>query len=340
MKMTTREFLSPRFRCQSKLGAAVIVALAIGVASPAWAGTDDNVNRAYDLAAEGLAAYKSGNYNDALSHFERAFEITHLPALAVHMARANVKLGHLVSALAIYRQTIQLGDGIGDADVQARARADAQVELNALTPRIPRIRITVTGVPSTSATVFVDGTKVPTESFAAGWLVDPGQHTVVAWNGKETVRKLATVVEGELAEIQLSFVPAMVAEETQPKRQSQGVEMSNGKAPTLAWVSYGAGGVGLLVAGVATIGATLNRHYANETGCNREPRGSTCDEAAVNRYSTFRTIAVVSFYTGVAGVVAGTAFYFAAPHQKKSRDAKRHVLPWLGLESAGIEGSF
>jgi hypothetical protein len=340
MNMTTREFFSTRLDRDVKFGAIALFALLVSFTSSGRAETEDAVDRAYNLAAEGLSAYKSGNYAEALSSFERAFEITRLPALAVHMARANVKLGHWLSAMALYKQAIQLGDGIGDADVQARARAEAQAELTTLAPRIPRVRIDVAGAPPAAITVLVDGANVPTDAFATGWLVDPGEHTIVGLNGKETVHKRATVNEGETAEIRVAFVPVRVAEETQRNAGQQSLTGANASPNTLAWLSYGIGGTGLLVAGVAAVGAVSNRNHADQTGCNRTPRSSSCDEGSVNRYSTFRTIAGVGFYTGVAGVVAGTALYFTAPRQKISRDAKRHVLPWVGLESAGIEGSF
>jgi len=331
---------SQRHPRKSTFGATAVLTLMLALSATARAQEDEAVNRAYELLASGLAAYKTGNYSAALERFGSAFELVKLPALAVHMARANIKLGRLVSAVKLYRQATQLGDGIGDPQIQARARAEAQSELAALVTKVPTLRITVTGVPPAWVTVRVDGSRVSPEECTSGWPVDPGQHRVIASYGNESEERRVTLAEGESSAIQLVFAQASVAQKRQPDPTTRASEGSNATAKTMTWVGYGIGGTGLLLSGITALAAVSNRHQADDTGCGQQPRGAHCDEAAVNRYSTLRTIAGVGFYTGLAGVVTGTVFYFGTPRQKSTRDAKRHVLPWVGLESAGIEGSF
>ena len=317
-----------------------VLMLVLALSATARAEEDDAVNRAYELLASGLSAYKSGNYSAALERFGSAFELVKLPALAVHMARANIKLGRLVSAVKLYRQATELGDGIGDPQIQARARTEAQSELAAVVAKVPVLRITVTGVSPAWVTVRVDGSRVTPDEYTSGWSVDPGQHRVVASYGKESEERRVTLAEGESTEIQLAFVQASVAQKRQPDPTTRASESLNATSKALTWVGYGIGGTGLLLSGISALAAVSNKHQANDTGCGQQPRGANCDEAAVNRYTTLRMVAGVGFYTGLAGVVTGTVFYFGTPRQKSSRDAKRHVLPWFGLESAGIEGSF
>lgn len=332
--------LSARHHTRRGPFTTIVVLLVIAsVSTRARAEDDEAVNRAYELAAEGLTAYKSGHYAEALDRLGNAFGIVKLPALAVHMARANVKLGRLVSAVALYRQAMVLGDGIGDPQVQARARAEAEAELSVLILKVPKLRIEVVGVSPSGVTVLVDGNRVSTAAYDSEWFVDPGTHQISASYGRQTQVKQATLSEGESRDIQLIFSQPSVAQ-TQPTSTHGARDDSSATTSALMGVSFGIGGTGLLLSGLTSLGALSNKHHADDTGCNQEPRRAGCDESAVNRYATLRTIAGVSFYTGLAGVIGGTALYFGTPRQKNTRDAKRHVLPWFGLESAGIEGSF
>jgi len=178
------------------------------------------------------------------------------------------------------------------------------------------------------------------QSYESGVIVDPGRHHIVANYGREKQEQLATLGEGESKEVQLTFADQSIALRETGKT-SEVEHGSNSTLKTFTWVSLGVGGTGLLVSGVAGLVALSQQHRANDTGCNHQPyRASTCDETAMSRYGSFRTVAGVGFYTGLVGVVTGSVLYFGAPHQKKTRDAKLHMLPWVGIESAGIEGTF
>jgi len=320
---------------------AIILTLlpVLSLSRSALAQDDASVDRAYDLAAQGLSAYNKGNYSEALDHIAAAFAIVKLPALAVHMARANVRLGKLVAASELYQQALTLGDGIGDPEVQARARTEAASERKRLLSKIPRLSFRIEGPSTSKVSVEVDGIRVPVEKFDSGWLVDPGGHQVVAVYGNDRREQLAYLREGESPEIRLVFAQPGVAEYRAPPRANV-PSGSTGTVSKITWLSYGVGGTGLLVSGVTALAGFSNKHHADDTGCAAQPRSPNCDEGAVSRYSAYRTISTVGFYTGLVGIVTGTALYFGAPREKNSRDAKRHVLPWLGLESAGIEGSF
>ncbi len=321
--------------------AAVLFACFVSVTSLARAQDDAAVNDAYELAAQGLSAFNAGHFGEALDKYTRAFSIVRLPALAVHMARADIKLGRFVAAADLYLEATELSDGVGEATVQARARGEAQVERAALLLRIPKLLIRIAGVDPKSVTVQVDGARFPPEAYESGWLVDPGTHKVTATNGNQQQEQIAAMSEGEARELRFTFEasPKQTTAE-QPVQPGKSAENGASAMRTAAWVGFGVGGTGLLVSGVTGLLAISSRHRADSTQCNLQPRGSSCDQSAADRYGTYRTVAGVSFYTGLAGVIAGTALYFGEPRQKKTRDAAIHVLPWLGLESAGVEGSF
>ena len=98
----------------------LILAL-VGVANVARAQDDAAIDDAYQKAADGLREFKAGHYSEALDNYTRAYSIVHLPALAVHIARANVRLGRFVTALRFYDEAVKLRDGIGAPQVQAGA---------------------------------------------------------------------------------------------------------------------------------------------------------------------------------------------------------------------------
>ncbi len=320
--------------------AAMLFACLVFATQPSLAQDDAAVNDAYELAAQGLAAFNSGHFGEALDKYTRAYSIVKLPALAVHMARADVKLGRFVAAADLYQEATQLSDGVGEPTVQARNRGEAQVERSALLLRIPKLLIRVVGVESKAVSVQVDGATLPSESYESGWLVDPGTHKVTARFGNQQQEQIAAMLEGEARELRFTFEASPNKVVGQPAQSGNTANAGTSTMRTAAWAGFGVGGAGLLVSGITGLLALSSRHRADSTQCNLQPRGSNCDQSAADRYGTYRTIAGVSFYTGLAGVITGTALYFGEPAQKKTRDAGVHVLPWLGLESAGVEGRF
>jgi hypothetical protein len=319
----------------------VVLALS-GVTNAAWAQDDAANDDAYQQAADGLREFKAGHYAQALDSYTRAYSIVHLPALAVHIARANVSLGRFVTALRFYDEAVKLSDGVGDPRVQARARTDAQAEGRVLLLRIPKLVLQVSGVAASATSVSVDGARLPADAYKSGWLVDPGSHQVTASFGTQQQSQWISVSDGQSRELVFTFqsphasatpfgqVPVSAAEAS---RESSTMR-------TAAWVGFGVGGTGLLMSGIAGLLAMRSSNHADETGCSSPTRSNNCDETAVGNYRTYRTLAGVGFYTGLAGVVTGTALYLSAPRQKKSRETTAVVLPLVGLGLVGAEGKF
>ena len=340
---STTAVLSSKFGSghrRSQAVGAILFTCLVSVTQLSRAQDEAAVNDARELLAQGLSAFNAGHFGEALDKYTRAFSIMKLPALAVHMARADVKLGRFVAAADLYQEATQLGDGVGVPTAQSRARGEAQVERSALLLRIPKLLIRVVGVDPKAVSVQVDGATFPSESYESGWLVDPGTHKVTASFGNQLQEQMAAMLEGEARELRFTFEASPNKVVGQPAQSGNTANAGTSTMRTAAWAGFGVGGAGLLVSGITGLLALSSRHRADSTQCNLQPRGSNCDQSAADRYGTYRTIAGVSFYTGLAGVITGTALYFGEPAQKKTRDAGVHVLPWLGLESAGVEGRF
>jgi hypothetical protein len=89
------------------------------------------------LGYDGVKAYNAGDYAVADQKLEKAYRVVKVPSLGLWSARALVKLGRLVEASERYREVTQLEVSGGEQAVQKQAQADAQSELDSLTPRIP-----------------------------------------------------------------------------------------------------------------------------------------------------------------------------------------------------------
>ncbi len=320
---------------------AMLLACIISVTQPSQAQDEAAVNDARELLAQGLSAFNAGHFGEALDKYTRAFSIMKLPALAVHMARADVKLGRFVAAADLYQEATQLGDGVGVPTAQSRARGEAQVERSALLLRIPKLLIRIVGVEPNAVTVQVDGATFPSESYESGWLVDPGTHKVTASFGNQQQAQMAAMTEGEARELRFEF-------KSGPQHEANLIHSSSAKDTlggssalrNAAWVSLGVGGAGLLVWGTAGLVALGKSNHLKSENCGRQPSDPTCPADEEANYARWRTTAAVGFYTGVAGLITGAALYLAEPSKKKTRDSNARVLPWLGVGSAGVEGSF
>jgi hypothetical protein len=316
--------------------------LALAVIPHVASAQDDTaINEAYGKADQGLVEFNAGHYAEALERYTQAFALVKLPALAVHMARSNVKLGHLVEAKSLYEQAMLLGDSVGDPEVQARARSAAEAEKLQLVLRIPKLVIRTAGAPNTAVTVQVDGVDVPLQVCESGLLVDPGRHQVIGVFGRQRQGQSATVAEGDVRALSLEFTNDEPPEApiSSPRLTGTMVPAETTIWREAAWVSLGVGGASLLVWGTTGIVAWHKSSELKSLHCGHadEPR---CPAGENSSYESWRTAATVSFCTGVGAALLGAALYFVAPQQRTPRDSMAHVAPWVGINSAGIEGQF
>ncbi len=324
-----------------RLSAFVVGLALLGLVERVSAQTESDIDEAYRNAEQGLKAFGAGRYSEALDVYSRAYGIVRLPALAVHIARANVKLGRFVAALRFYDEAMRLGDGVGDARVQTRARGEARAERDALWPRVPRLVFRVSGVAPSSVQVQVDGVAIPVDAYETGWLVDPGSHHYVARLGTEQRAQWVSLYEAEVHEVRLAFAVPVPAANKADSVELAAPEAAR-QAPTLtrrlAWASMGVGGVGMLVWGTAGIVALKKSSQLESLNCGGSQ--PPCPPNEVAEYDRWKTAATVGFYTGAVALLTSATLFIAEPKPKKSRESAARVVPWLGVAAAGIEGQF
>jgi hypothetical protein len=193
----------------------------------AWSGvvraTDDRAKTdARDLAKAGKHDFDAGHWDDAELNFRRAYAIAKVPTLAVWTARALVKRGQMVAGAELYRQATQLSPNdlwVGNA--QEKALADARQELEALVPRIPRLRVHVQGAEPSDITLSIDGDTIVGAWADVDHALDPGRHRIVGKRYAETLELVIDLQEGEGRDAFLKFKTGTpVADEATSGHQS------------------------------------------------------------------------------------------------------------------------
>lgn len=290
-------------------------ALVCLLSGPAGAQEADSVTRdaARSLGLSGVDAYQAGDYDVASDRLEKAYALINVPSLGLWSARALAKRNLLVEAASRYFEVAGLQVPQGDAAVQRQAQTDAQLELEQLRPRIPRLLIRVSGADASEVTLVIDGQAVPSSIIGKPRLVNPGAHRVEA---KLAALQKAAAVEveaGQEAAVELDFAPAAKKVEpfSAPNRQPTSTRR------TLGWVGVGAGGVGIALGSV--MGAlALNKHSAieNSGDCpnNHCPAGK---QGEVDRLNLFRTVSTVGFIAGGALAGVGVVLVLTAPSNEQ-----------------------
>jgi hypothetical protein len=142
-------------------------AAALALPAPARAADEKATREAQGRFVEGIARVKAGDFEGARMSFAQAYTVLHKPDILWNLALAEDKSGHLVDALAHFKQLAH--DGATDAD---RAKANKHVDqLMAETGHIE-----VAAPPG--AQVMVDGESAGVAPLAAAVDVAPGKHRV------------------------------------------------------------------------------------------------------------------------------------------------------------------
>jgi hypothetical protein len=284
---------------------------------------------------------------EAQAMLAKAYRMVPAPTIALLEGRALERMGRLVDAAARYEAAMRAEVGSDSPKAFRNAMKEALAELERLDPRIPRLRIVVTGAaPQSDVIVQLDQRAVAPASLVNPMRVDPGEHVVTASaEGFTAVEQRVQLAEGESKEVVLSFAPAPAGESpasappvTQPAEQTPvaSTPVDSGPSPALGWTALGIGVAGLTVGVVAGV-LMLDAKSTLDEECR-----ATCPQSAesdLSRFRTMRTVSAVGYVTGAVGVAAGAALLLIAG-SSSTDTASTHVRPFVGVRSAGVEGAF
>lgn len=331
----------------ASLGLAALMLVSLPAAAQLSA--DETRNAARDLAGQGKIAFERGDFETSLDLFHRAYTLVPVPSIAIFEARSLASLGRLVEAEEAYLRASRAKLDAGAPDAFRSAARDADEELQTLRPRIPKLKLVLTGegAEHPELVVKIDGNEVPKALRGVEMPFNPGKHQLTAQApGGERVQVQFVLAEREHEQVDVN-VPApaqnVAPGPTQPVVTAPPLlRPEPAPAPRSTWqkpAAFVAGGVGVagLATGIVTGLLASSRHSTAASSCPNNvcpPGGSGWDD--VESFRTLRTVSTVGYVVGAVGLAGGVTLWLTAPKGSSSRA--------VGVRATGdalfLEGAF
>jgi hypothetical protein len=332
---------------------SLAVALAIAASCPvasAQQRSAADIAQARELFNEGLALRDRGDADGALEKLKAAHALGGTPITGTELGKAYTAVGKLVEA----RETFL---DVGRLPVQPRetarsklAREDSARLADDLRVRLPSLRVKITGAPSATVAVTIDGAAIPAEALDTPRLVNPGDHEVSARVASGASADAKVVLkEGESREVELKIGASRAAALSSEATTAHAAPVpSPAVQPTRTPVSGGASplvfvGFGIAAAGVATGSITglmaLSKGSAVKDACD----GTTCPRSIDGDLKTGRTlgdVSTIAFAVGGVGAALGIVGLWLPRSRQTEAAASVTLTPWLAPGSAGVRGTF
>lgn len=222
-----------------RIAAALLTVAIASVAAAAPSPADEAFER-------GRALMTAGKIAEACAAFEDSLRLDFQYGTLFNLAQCDARRGKLATALAAYRRIA--GEDTANATRAARARELAA----ALEPRVPHLRITLTGG---TAQVTLDGAPI---DIAGPLAVDLGAHVVAAGGAQ---RSVTVANEGDTVEVALALAaPSPAVASAAPPREApppgpppMPPPPHRSRVPALftLWAGSAVAGTGLVIGGFA-----------------------------------------------------------------------------------------
>lgn len=308
-------------------------ALATRPAAAQAAGGGDRESERTQLYKEAVDLANAGRWADAAEKLRAVLAIRSSPKVRFTFGQAEEHVGKLATAYDAYAQALADAEAARETDVADTAGG----ALHALAPRVPIVRVKVTGVGAGSATATIDEHAAKVGDLVR---VDPGDHVVaVTAPGARAAQSKITIAEGQRIEVPVQLVAedfqtAPTATSAPAPAEAEAEPAPEAPSEPFPWRTVGlvAAGVGVVGLGVGTyfgIDAISKNNTSNQTGCS----GNTCTQGA---YTTRQdaissaTVSTVAFVAGGVLAAAGITLWLVAP----KGDAAAQVTP-VALSGGG-----
>lgn len=318
---------------------ALAAALALFVITPAAVGAEGTPTDARSTARargeQGLKLYEAKRWAEAFTAFREADELYHAPTLTLFMGHCQRSQGSLVEARALYTKLANEPVPVAAPDQFRKAQAQARAELDLLIARIPRLIVVATGPNADAAQIEIDGVVVDRGELAAGKLLNPGSHSVLARTPSSSSSHSVTLAEGEEERIEL----ALVARDLDGARPAPDSAAARRGSLVPGVVALGAGGVGLAI-GAITGAIAAGKIGDIKSRCRTIDGAEHCllaDIPARDSAQTLITVSTIGLVAGGAALLAGTALIILRPG---GRVASAHLELDAGPAAIHLRGSF
>jgi tetratricopeptide (TPR) repeat protein len=309
-----------------------LVAEALPAAAQPAAPSAAEEDRRTRLFKEGKAAADAGQWAEAADKFRQVVRIRSAPKALVALGVAEEKMGHLLAALAAYKQAREeAADKALTDDLKTANNA-----LETIRPRVPRLTFSPSGALD-GARLELDGAEARPESGVL--LVDPGDHTIVATSTKGTFRTTVSLKERDQREIAVAF-GAAAASSTGDVEPGGPPSDTGSAAPPTGAIVIAVAGVALAGAGAALFGVGSGEYEKSAKVCP----GAGCTDELLASGNGGRTQIIVGDVLMIAGSVAiagGVVWWIAkAASSGKKKDAQTSVFVSPRIGGIAIGGRF
>ncbi len=320
--------------------AAIAVFVVAGAASAA-----DGSATAEQLFRQGRDAMQKKDYPTACRLFEESYKLEEGLGTLLNMANCHEMEGKIGTAWGDYTSLEQKATRAGPTQKDRATFAHGRVQ--ALEPRLTRLRVQVPDSTPPGYEVQVAGSAIPPVLRTAGVIVDPGSVEVTAsapgflpFRGEATVKGEGTYVD--------FTVPRLEVEPPKPApslMQQQFPEEPQGHK-TLGYVVGGVG-VAMLAGGLVVGGLAIGK--AKDAKSCGEPCNATIADGSPNpaltnaraAYDSGKTLALVSDILVVAGLVGGgVGAFFILTSPSSKADAPAPKAARAGSVRVGPYGTF
>ena len=311
------------------------------------------------LYREGVEAATAGRWSEARDRFLQVLAMRSSPRVLFSLAQAEEQLGAVASAQADYGRALM---GARAAAGQGEVVTASEQAIAAIGPRVPHVRVVVSGVEparagagvepaeagagAVAATATLDGQPI---AVGAPVAVDPGAHRIVvsAPGMRDGATSVAIVERAQLdVPVRLEPVAPSPAAGSAP---SAGPETAAAAAAAPGGTGAGAGGgggagpwrtVGLVVAGagVVAVGVGFAVALDAKSGWNRasgEP--GTARQTDSGSAVSEGNVASVVLGVGAAVAAAGVVLWLTAPVRP---DGAPGLAVGIGGRQVTLQGRF
>ncbi len=323
---------------QTTAAVAILLMSAPAAAQPAQG--DPVAAQALFKTARALVT--AGDWAGGCAKFEASLAMQASASTMLNIAKCHEHEGKVASAWDDYNRALTLNQETRGADRRKGLEDLAKKGIDALTPRLPKLRIVVENPPA-GLRVLRDGKEIPPAALGDPLPADPGKHDVeVSAPGHRTETRSVTLEEGKTAIATVSLVAAPVVKAPTPAGES------GSHVPLWAWIT-GAGGLALSGVAVFFLVDDLSAIHALRSPENCQPLAGggyfcnpaydySADDARKNRDLP---LAVVLGGVGLAALGAGIGGIVLGGSARK-QDSTVTALPWAlpGGAGASLTGTF
>lgn len=324
-------------RSMAAPGALRVTVVAIAASLPSAAGAQD-LATADALFRRGVAAMQAGDLETACPSIAESQRLDPRPGTLFTLAECTAKRGALATASVHYGDYLAAIEHLApDQRAKHEERRKITVaKLAELSPRVPKLTVTLPASAPAGTTVRRDGVELGAVSLGVALPVDPGERTLVVRtpDGRERETRI-TLAPGETKAVELALPTPAVATATgsasptpaQPKASSP---------PRNDTPAYVVGGVGVAALAVGAVTGALV--FSKKSVVDAHCADTVCDAEGKRAADSAKTLGLVSTIGVGVGVAALATSAVLLLSGKREPAAAWRVTPTVSPRGGGVAG--